>query len=83
MDVRPVTLEGDVVQLEPMRLAHTEALAAVGLGQDTFRYFPVAIDSPEQMRAYVRHCVAGNEDATLVTWVTALRDTGQVVTSTG
>ena len=61
MGVTPVTLDGQHVRLEPMRMDHAPALAAVGLGQDIFRYFPIAIDTPEQMEAYVRHCVAGME----------------------
>ena len=78
-----MTLEGEFVRLEPMRLEHATALAAVGLRHDIFRYFPVAVDTTEQMEAYVRHCVAGTEAGTFVTWATVLRDTDRPVGSTG
>ena len=53
MDVTPLTLEGMHVRLEPMRVEHYERLAEIGLGQDIFRYFPIAIDMKEQMLGYV------------------------------
>ena len=83
MDVGPVVLEGEFVRLEPMRLEHAEALVAVGLGQDIFRHFPIAMETPEQMEAYVRLCVAGTEAGNLLTWVTVARESGQPVGSTG
>jgi RimJ/RimL family protein N-acetyltransferase len=83
MDIRPVVLEGAFVRLEPMRVEHAEALSEVGLGHDIFRYFPIAIDSPDQMAAYVRHCVAGTKAGTFLTWVTVARQTGQPVGATG
>jgi len=83
MNVVPVTLEGRFVRLEPMRVEHCRALIAVGLGQDIFRYFPINIDTPEQMEAYVRHCVAGIEAGEFVTWVTVSRETDEVAGATG
>jgi len=64
-------------------VALATALAAVGLGHDVFRYFPIAIDTVAQMEAYVRLCVGGTEAGTLLTWVTVGRETDQPVGSTG
>ncbi len=83
MNVLPVTLEGEFVRLEPMRVEHGEALAEVGLGQDIFRYFPVTIDTLEQMQAYVQHCVAGTKAGSLLTWTTVSREADRPVGSTG
>ena len=58
MDISPVTFEGLYVRLEPILLEHYERLAEIGLGRDIFRYFPITIDTKEQMLAYVRACVA-------------------------
>jgi len=54
MDISSVRLEGLYVRLEPMLLEHYERLAEIGLGRDIFRYFPIAIDTKEQVLAYVR-----------------------------
>ena len=74
MDIAPVTLEGKHVRLEPMRLDHFERLAEIALGQDIFRYFPIAIDTKEQMLAYVQHCVAATNSGSMLVWVTISRD---------
>jgi NAD(P)-dependent dehydrogenase (short-subunit alcohol dehydrogenase family) len=74
LDLRPVTLEGTHVQLEPMRLDHYERLAEIGLGQDIFRYFPIAIDAKEQMLAYVKHSVAAMASGEMLVWATISRE---------
>ena len=38
MDIRPVTLVGRYVRLEPMTEAHVPALAEIGVGQDFWRF---------------------------------------------
>jgi N-acetyltransferase len=83
MDVTPVTLEGKHVRLEPMRLDHYEGLAEVGLGKDIFRYFPIAIDTKEQMLGYVQHCVAATDTGIMLTWVTVSRAMDAPVGATG
>jgi RimJ/RimL family protein N-acetyltransferase len=83
MDIKPVSLIGRFVRLEPMRLEHADALSSIGAGRDIFRYFPVALDTPQQIEGYVRLCVAGGEAGTLLTWVTVPLETGQPAGSTG
>jgi RimJ/RimL family protein N-acetyltransferase len=83
MNVVPLTLEGKYVRLEPMKVEHAPTLAQVGLGRDIFRYFPIAIDTPEQMETYVRHCVAGTESGSLLTWTTISLEEQKPVGSTG
>jgi RimJ/RimL family protein N-acetyltransferase len=83
MNVVPPTLEGKYVRLEPMKIEHAPLLAQVGLGRDIFRYFPIAIDTSEQMEAYVRHCVAGTESGTFLTWTTISLEEQKPVGSTG
>jgi RimJ/RimL family protein N-acetyltransferase len=78
MDVTPVTLEGKHVRLEPMRLEHYERLAEIGLGQDIFRYFPITIDTKEQMLAYVQHSIAATDSGSMLVWLTVSREVGAV-----
>jgi N-acetyltransferase len=82
LDLQPVTLEGTHVQLEPMQLDHYERLAEIGLGQDIFRYFPVAIGTKEQMLAYVRHSVSGTGSGEMLVWVTVSLEEGAPVRAT-
>jgi RimJ/RimL family protein N-acetyltransferase len=82
MDVTPVTLEGTHVRLEPMRVEHYERLAEIGLGQDIFRYFPIAIDTKEQMLGYVQHSVSATDSGAMVVCVTVSRELGEPVGAT-
>ena len=49
----PVTLEGRYVRLEPLTRGHVEALSAVGLDADLWRWIPVPVRTREEMAAYV------------------------------
>jgi RimJ/RimL family protein N-acetyltransferase len=82
LDIAPVTLEGRYVRLEPMRLDHYERLEEIGLGQDIFRYFPIAVDTKEQMLPYVRHSVAATDSGEMLVWVTVSRELEQPVGAT-
>ena len=82
MHVSPVILEGRMVRLEPMRMEHYDALAAIGLGHDIFRWYPFAVDTEADMLAYVRNCLAAQAAGTLVPFTTIERATRQVVGST-
>jgi N-acetyltransferase len=52
--LRPVTLSGLLVRLEPLQAAHIEPLAAVGLEPELWRLQPRMISSTADMRAYVQ-----------------------------
>jgi N-acetyltransferase len=82
MIVVPVTLEGRFVRLEPIRLDHYERLVEIGLEQDIFRYFPIAIDTEEQMLGYVQHSVAATELGEMLVWVTVSRELGEPIGAT-
>ncbi len=54
MDIRPVTLAGRFVRLEPLSLDHAPALWPAGNEPEIWTYMPYAtIDSPDKMRAWV------------------------------
>jgi len=53
MQVMPVTLRGRHIRLEPLSTDHAEALAAVGLDPQLWRWIPTAVRSVDDMRAYV------------------------------
>ncbi len=54
MNVEPVILRGNTVRLEPLALAHTDALTAVGLHEELWLWIPTPVRTPAEMSAYVR-----------------------------
>ncbi|HVP04967.1 MAG TPA: GNAT family protein [Dehalococcoidia bacterium] len=70
IDPRPVTLGGRYVRLEPLGPQHFESLLEVAANRGIFRYFPVQIESPEEVRTYLGHCVAQMESGAGVTFTT-------------
>jgi hypothetical protein len=51
MDVRPVTLEGRHVRLEPLAMEHHPGLCAVGLDDELWRWIPAPVRTPEDHMA--------------------------------
>src|ERR1700680_1417302 len=50
MVIAPVVLEGRHVRLVPLTLEHTQGLAAVGLDDDLWKWIPVPVRTPEELR---------------------------------
>jgi RimJ/RimL family protein N-acetyltransferase len=82
MEVEPVTLVGRHVRLEPMQASHTDALIEIGVGYDIFRWYPFAIDTAEDMRAYVQRCLADAAGGSVVPFVTIDQASGRVAGAT-
>jgi len=53
MHVAPITLEGDIVRLEPLALRHVDDLAAVALDPDLWRWIPTQVSTRDELQAYV------------------------------
>jgi RimJ/RimL family protein N-acetyltransferase len=53
MEIKPVTLEGKHVRLEPVRLDHVAALWHVGAYEELWRYIPYTIRSEDDMRTLI------------------------------
>lgn len=82
MIVEPVTLGGEHVQLEPMREAHHAALAEVGLDEDLWKWIPVPVRTPEEMKAYVDAALAEQARGMSLPFTIVERATGNVIGST-
>jgi RimJ/RimL family protein N-acetyltransferase len=67
---QPVTLSGRYVRLEPLGPQHFDALVEAGAGRDIFKYFPLQIESPEEVRAYLEYCVRQTEAGEAVVFTT-------------
>lgn len=73
MALQPVTLEGALIRLEPLRLSHHAALSEVGLEPEIWRYFPKPILNEADMRDYIQSALKGEADQTMLPFVTILQ----------
>ena len=80
----PVTLEGTVVRLEPIRREHEQLFwqAAKDDAEDIFRWIPYRMRSAEDFRALVDKAFAEQERGESVVFATVERSSGKVVGST-
>ncbi|HXT87082.1 MAG TPA: GNAT family protein [Verrucomicrobiae bacterium] len=81
MIVEPVTLAGEHVQLEPMLEAHHAPLAEVGLDEDLWKWIPVPVRTPEEMKAYVEAALAEQARGSSLPFTIVERATGNVIGS--
>jgi len=78
----PTTLEGPTIRLEPLTLAHLDALLAVAQDPELWRLTVSAVTSRESLDEYVHEALAEQQAGTALPFVTMLRATGQVIGST-
>ena len=53
MNIRPVSLAGTIVKLEPLSLAHHAQLCDVGLNPDLWKFTTAEVKTPEDMLEYI------------------------------
>jgi RimJ/RimL family protein N-acetyltransferase len=82
MNVVPVTLEGRHVRLEPLTLAHLDALCVHGLDDDLWRFTTTQIHAPAEMRTYVETALDEQARGVALPFVTVERSSGEIVGST-
>jgi RimJ/RimL family protein N-acetyltransferase len=82
MVIAPVVLEGRHVRLEPLTLEHTPRLVEVGLDSDLWKWIPVPVRTPEEMRAYVQTALKEQSDGFAVPFALIEKSGGRTVGST-
>ena len=82
MELNPVTLEGAYVRLEPLTVEHIPGLCEVGLDSELWRWTPMILRAPEDMRAYVLAALRGQEEGTALPFATVERSSGTIIGST-
>ncbi|MGH9451737.1 MAG: GNAT family N-acetyltransferase [Terriglobia bacterium] len=82
MLVKPFTVEGPRVRLEPLTLDHAEALIEFGLNEDLWRYRPDMVTTPAGMRAYIRRVLEKQSQGSEVGFAVVERASGRVCAST-
>jgi N-acetyltransferase len=80
----PVTLEGGVIRLEPMRSEHASLFWEVARGahEQIFRWFPWSMRTKDDFTRYVERVLAEQEKALSVAFATVVRESGEIVGST-
>ena len=82
MDVRPIVLRGSRVRLEPLNADHAEPLAQVGLDPQLWRWIPSAVNTIDDMRAYVAIALEERRRGTSMPFAVVDESSGQVIGST-
>jgi RimJ/RimL family protein N-acetyltransferase len=82
MQIEPVTLGGEHVRLEPLRLDHVDALCEVGLDVEIWRWTQSQVGDREQMRDYVDTALRWQAEGTALPFVTVEKRSETVVGST-
>lgn len=80
--LEPVTLSGRVVRLEPLSMAHHEALCEVGLDPELWRLSTSRISTPDHMRRYIETATLWWEQGTALPFATVEQSSGRIVGST-
>lgn len=76
------TLDGRVVRLEPLSLAHLDGLCAVGLDPELWRWTTSQVVTRDDMRDYIATALQWRDEGTAIPFATVERATGRVVGST-
>jgi RimJ/RimL family protein N-acetyltransferase len=82
MEVRPVTLEGRFVRLEPLTLAHHAALWEIAKDHELWRWTATDIRRPEDLTAYLEHALAEQAAGRALPFATITREANRPVGST-
>lgn len=78
----PMTLEGEVVRLQPLERGHLFGLAEVGLDPALWTLIPTPVTDLDGMRRYVEAALADQAAGVALPFVTMERASGRVVGST-
>src|ERR1700674_2069630 len=80
LDLKPVTLTGRVVRLEPLSEAHVPDLAVVGQDDSLWAYIPYSpVHSEADMRAWVRDMLARQAMGTDLPFAVIYQETGRAI----
>lgn len=79
---QPVELEGSGVRLEPMAMAHADALAGAASDGRLWELWFTSVPAPDEAAAYVAAALEGQRLGQMLPWVVRELATGAIVGST-
>ena len=80
--VRPITLEGYGVRLEPLQVAHEPALAAAAADGELWNLWFTSVPEPAGIRAYIDGALEGQRAGHMLAWAVRELSDSRVVGST-
>lgn len=82
MNIRPITLEGHGVRLEPLGHEHQEGLAAAAADGRLWELWFTAVPEPGQTYTYIADALAGQRDGHMLPWAVRELESGAIIGST-
>jgi RimJ/RimL family protein N-acetyltransferase len=82
MLIKPVTLEGKFIRLEPLSLEHNAGLCEVGLDEELWRWTTQPVRTAEEMRAYVQAALDEQARGAALPFATIEKPSGRLIGST-
>lgn len=80
--LRPVTLEGHGVRLEPMTLEHEADISAAASDGRLWELWFTSVPGPDETHAYITKALHGQDEGHMLPWVVRELSQGKVVGST-
>lgn len=82
MKVEPVTLEGEFVRLEPLRMEHHAALCDVALDPELWRWTGANVQTADDLRRYMEYALAEQKEGHALPFATFSKAAAKPVGST-
>jgi RimJ/RimL family protein N-acetyltransferase len=82
MLVQPVTLEGRLVRLEPLSLAHLPDLCEVAFDEGIWRFTTSVIEQPEDLKEYIETAMRWQGEGAALPFATVDKQSGRAIGST-
>jgi RimJ/RimL family protein N-acetyltransferase len=82
IDLRPVTLEGHGVRLEPLRPTHLDGLAAATADGRLWELWFTWVPAPADLERYVADALDGEREGRMLPWAVVELGSGRVIGST-
>jgi N-acetyltransferase len=82
LNLKPTTLEGHGVRLEPLTLEHCDGLRAAVTDGRLWELWYTAVPQPADMSLYIQTALAGQEAGHMLPWAVRELETGSIAGST-
>jgi len=82
IEIRPLTLEGHGIRLEPLADEHHDGLAAAAADGRLWELWFTAVPEPEQTQAYIADALAGQQKGQMLPWAVRELASGTIIGST-
>lgn len=82
MKIEPLTLNGEFIRLEPLKIEHHAALCDAGLHEEIWRLNPTQVESSEAMKKYIETALEEQKRGSALPFVTIEKSSDKIVGST-